>query len=735
MEPSGAGMTMTDARHFNWGVTATDVTYSWDGRVLVSDFITGWKTHEDGRVYELSADSPYLGDKAKEAAALIAEGFDERSVDQLGGLLSHPDVRVRVRVQLALTRKDGGLEMLAQVAGKSEGLARLHGIWGMGVIARRGQAASPAVRPDDKAEPSSMALREAAWSRLLPLLQSEDVEVRAQTIKVLGESGIDGGRIGFEDLLNDESPRVRMFAAIAAGRTRAHSSLPLVWLMLIRNADKDPYLRHAGVYAIEKLATDEQFKKLSSHPNPSLRLATVVALGRMKSGLVARFLEDSEPRVAMEAMRAIHDQRIESVRPQLAALLDGASHDAWPEMIWIRALYSAYRLGDATQVGRVLKVALDDRVSERVRLEALRLLTEWNEPHPVDQSIGLYDPLPKRDPAVAKAALDQKVGDLMKIRPELLEAAIPVILVHKLDTSSMDAADLEQGIRDASLPGPARAKLLELYADHGADGMEGFLVELSGLDNDYLAIEAMRLLVDARSSKAVDAIKKAIASDSPRRKQVGWTLVKSIKSPLVAGLIGSGLDGLAKNQGRGPAAIELLAAAKASSEPAVRKALEAYEQSLAASGDPLAAYYPSLDGGDPAAGKKLFNSHPGGQCMRCHVAEGSPQEGMAGPSLAGVAKRGDRMFLLESLVNPGARVAAGFGVVSLELKDGSTVGGILARETGKEVVIDIAGTERTIPRDQIESMSDAFSAMPPMGALLNPEELRDLVAWLSTLKR
>jgi len=39
-----------------------------------------------------------------------------------------------------------------------------------------------------------------------------------------------------------------------------------------------------------------------------------------------------------------------------------------------------------------------------------------------------------------------------------------------------------------------------------------------------------------------------------------------------------------------------------------------------------------------------------------------------------------------------------------------------------------------VRRGDIESMTPPVSSMPPMGALLSPAELRDLVAWLGTCK-
>ena len=37
--------------------------------------------------------------------------------------------------------------------------------------------------------------------------------------------------------------------------------------------------------------------------------------------------------------------------------------------------------------------------------------------------------------------------------------------------------------------------------------------------------------------------------------------------------------------------------------------------------------------------------------------------------------------------------------------------------------------------DITESVEQAVSVMPPMGAILKPTEVRDLVAWLVSLKR
>ena len=104
--------------------------------------------------------------------------------------------------------------------------------------------------------------------------------------------------------------------------------------------------------------------------------------------------------------------------------------------------------------------------------------------------------------------------------------------------------------------------------------------------------------------------------------------------------------------------------------------------------------YPTTSGsdesltGDPGRGKTLFNTHQVAACIRCHKV-GGKGEGIIGPALDGIATRKSRDYLYESLVNPGAKLAEGFPA--------------------------------------------QVSPMPPMGVLLKPQELADVMAYLLTL--
>ncbi len=723
-EPDGAGMKMTDSRQFNWGAGVTDVEYSWDGKLIVTDFMGGWASHEDGRVYEIAADKMWREKEAQEAAKLIKEGFAKRSVNELVKLLSHSDMRVRLRAELALTRRSEGAQALVSVAKSGQPLTRLQGVWGLGVIARRGAATLPS---DARSGEASSKARESAKSQLLPLLKDADAEVRSQVIKVLGESGLSPDGISFNELIGDSSNRVRLFASIAAGKLGATSSVPAIVKMLEGN--QDVYLRSAGSYALFLLQTPEKLAGLKSHRDSSVRMAAVVALRRLKAPELAVFLDDSDQAISDEAVRSINDLNIVEVRPLVAKQLDKPAPSTRTTFLWRRMLHSAFRAGDEVNAQRVLKVALDSNISEANRLEAFRLLEEWAKPHVVDQSTGRMAPLPERTAEVITKVLSGKINELVKMDGKFLEPALDLIAAYKLNLSSVDDASLKSLVESPNLPGGARSEALDLYAARKPAGLDKLLADLSVGADDDLALGAIKRLIALSPDAALPGLTEAVAKGSARRQQLAWKLAAPLASPAIGKLVAGQLAATVKTGGVGPASLELLEAAAQRKEPEVKTALEAFTAAQKASTDPLAAWLPSLEGGDPVSGGKIFESHPAGQCMRCHA--GGHGGGDAGPNLAGVALRGDRRYLLESLVNPGAKVAMGYGISSVTLKGGKVVAGLVVEDKPDHVDLDSSGKVLRVMRKDLQSMTPPVSSMPPMALILSPSELRDAVAWLS----
>jgi quinoprotein glucose dehydrogenase len=734
MEPDGAGMKMTDARQFNWGVAATDVEYSFDGRVFVTDFVTGWQSHDEGRLISISAgDNMYLPDETKQAAKLISEGFDQRESAELAKLLAHADSRVRIRAQVALTRKPDTVAFFKKATESENQIERIHGIWGLGIVARRGSVPSSG---DGFAPLPKKGLREEAANAILPLLKDPDPEIRTQALRVIADGPLAGNSLPLGTLLSDDSPRVRFAAGIAIGKMKALGHYSAVVDFISKNNNRDLFLRHAGIYALEHITTNpRQLSALASSDSAALRLAAVVALRRLNNSEIARFLNDPDPNIQDEVIRAIHDLDMNDVRPLAAALLDDLSKREWTPFMLRRLIHNAYRVGTDMDGRRLLDVMANSSLPEEVRAEALRLITLWEKPFPADQFTGHWRPLAPRPLDTLKPSMDKALPALLKGDGLALAGALDLIDQYHLDVASLDDASLLAIVANPELPGEARARALSLTLQRDIPDLNTLLSKSAADPSDEVALEALAALAKRDPKSALAAAESAVDSSSVHRSQKAWEVLASIPGEGAAAFIASHLDKLKQASGVSASAIELLAAAKSRSEPSVLTKLAAFDKAMAESSDPLARHNVSLEGGDPTAGAALFSSHPVGQCMRCHKAEDKAHSGGgdAGPNLAGIAKRYDRRYLLESIVNPSAAVTPGYGITSVTFKNGATLGGTLVKETPDH--LDIATPEKLLraKRSDIESFTPPVSAMPPMGDLIKPEEIRDLVAWLASL--
>ena len=732
--PEGAGMELVDSREFNWGVAATDVEYSYDGKLVVADYMGGWTSHQNGRIYSLDAGkNTYKAAEAAQTAKLHAAGFDKLSTAELKALLAHPDMRVRLRSQIELTRSAAGFALLQQGLQSKNPLERLHSIWGVGIVARRGIAARPSA--DGFANIPDTTQIKIAVKLLTDLLKDADAEIRVQALKCLAD-------VPTTELINDtishrladDSPRVRFYAAIVVARAKLLIMPSLLMDMIEQNADKDPFLRHAGAYALAETMNEDGFLALNNHPNTSVRLATVVALRRLKSELLADYVEDEDPGVSDEAIRAIHDLMLEKSRPHVAALLDQRDGVKRSEMMWRRLLHSAFRIGGPTNAKRLLAAAADTNLADPVREEAIRLLALWPKPFPVDQSIGFWAPLPERQAEEIKPILSEGLPSLIRAGGATLAQALSLVEKYQLTLDGLAPADLQLLVENTKLSGDARAKAVELYAAAKSADADAMLAQWATDQDATLALAALRAIASRNPAAALPALSKAITSPDVALTQGAWSLLAKIPGDDAAALITTRLSKLTQQKGIAPFAIELLEAAKTRPEASVKAALSTWEKSLPTD-DPVAAWAIALEGGNAARGEQIYLSHPA-ECMRCHRAgDGHEAGGEAGPNLAGLGQLHDNRYLLEAMINPGAKVAPGFGIVSVTLKNDKSIGGIMLAENPDHIDIDVGETISRVKRADIKQMSPPISAMPPMTGLLKPQEARDLVAWLKTLTK
>ena len=154
---------------------------------------------------------------------------------------------------------------------------------------------------------------------------------------------------------------------------------------------------------------------------------------------------------------------------------------------------------------------------------------------------------------------------------------------------------------------------------------------------------------------------------------------------------------------------------------------------LKSGGHTVDAYQETLYGGRWWQGRSVFTNNPTAQCVRCHAVGGSG--GKVGPPLDNIGKILTREQILESLIEPGARLAPGYGSVVITLKDGQKVTGILEEESKEALLIRTSDAEpMEIAASRIQKRENMPSAMPAMGLMISKRELRDLIEYLSSLK-
>lgn len=139
--------------------------------------------------------------------------------------------------------------------------------------------------------------------------------------------------------------------------------------------------------------------------------------------------------------------------------------------------------------------------------------------------------------------------------------------------------------------------------------------------------------------------------------------------------------------------------------------------------------------GNAAAGAEVFRSAAAG-CTACHQVR--KQGGIIGPELDSVGTGLPLELMVEAVVWPNRQIKEGYVSTTLLLKDGRQLQGYRISESNGDLQLRdfLSGTVHNLPAAQIQERREAGSLMPE-GLVMNlsREELRDLVAYLASLKR
>jgi putative heme-binding domain-containing protein len=132
-------------------------------------------------------------------------------------------------------------------------------------------------------------------------------------------------------------------------------------------------------------------------------------------------------------------------------------------------------------------------------------------------------------------------------------------------------------------------------------------------------------------------------------------------------------------------------------------------------------------------GKAMFAAS---YCIACHTIQG--QGGVAGPDLSQLGTRFSYRDMLEAIIEPSKTISDQYGATVFYLKDGSSVVGRMISQDDNKYVISQNPFAPLVTRDIAKKdvirtrVSEISPMLPGMINRLNPEELKDLLAYLKS---
>lgn len=141
--------------------------------------------------------------------------------------------------------------------------------------------------------------------------------------------------------------------------------------------------------------------------------------------------------------------------------------------------------------------------------------------------------------------------------------------------------------------------------------------------------------------------------------------------------------------------------------------------------------------GNPAAGKRIYESNG---CASCHTVldgRGVRSGGLMGPDLSSIGARRSAAHLRESVLEPARSVPDDFLDTVVELKSGGRISGSRLNEDTFVIVIhDYAGSNHVIDKSTTRSITRnrKKSPMPSYTGKVTGNDLDDLIAYLASLR-
>lgn len=363
-----------------------------------------------------------------------------------------------------------------------------------------------------------------------------------------------------------------------------------------------------------------------------------------------------------------------------------------------------------------------------------------------------------RNPASVRRAFLRVAGDLMNPF-QLSESGIPVgtreslpvqiataVAAAKLQAKEASTPLYEKFSKTNTAPTLRRAILRTLGELRSAQAAEAVKMALSDSDPQLRATALPWLdRIDGEDSvevlmRLLPAAGKTFSGSDLRLAQAALAVLARSPSVAADAPVLSQLESLRAGTAPPALVLDIISAAELRGRSNTTLA-ERVAQVRASStvGDLLSRRGFALDGGDPQRGKEVFFRQVAVQCLRCHQI--GTDGGNVGPDLSTVGQRLTRELILESILQPNARIAVGYETAVVISRSGDNWVGIVQQDTAEVLTLRVTEGETgksstvSLKKSEISHRERGPSAMPEgLADLLTPFELRDLVEYLASLK-
>ena len=723
VEENGAGFTMLDNKEFIRGFNATDLDFGPDGRLYISEYnTTGWTPQDSGAIYALE----YKGEKDQNAIdeneILLTADYSAKSVQELSDLLSRDHQQIRLKAQFELAKRGAeGINSFNKLATDTNAslIPRLHAVWGLGQIKNETQA--------------GVEILEA----LRALLENDpEDQVRIQAARVLGDHKVESAAPSLIKALNDKHNRVAMYAAIGLGRISYADAVPALIEKIKANGEEDLFLRHGLVMAlagIDKMA----WHSYKSDSSSAVRMAVMLAMRKHNNPALSHFLADSDKAIVDETIAAINDLQILEAREagakHLASYINANNSklpkNAVDRFTHHRLINLNWDLGDEDSAKRILDYATTPGLHRRLVAEALAAIEGWNDLNPIDTTTGL--------PSKANSQRANIEALVKQALPKILEIASGRAMVQAMRIAEANGYEINSkillgAVNDSANPASLRNQALDTLNNRKYSGLTKISSQLLNDKDAKVRAKALSTLMSLNKKLGTQAGLKFAQSDNTIDQQAGLNTLAKVDGAEIDKLIAKQMQSLLDKNFNPGAMLELVDAAKARSNAEVAAKLKTYQDSIA-NADIMTQFAGALEGGDAANGKVIFHAGGAAECLRCHVVKS--KGGKVGPNLTRIADWKDNYYLLEALIDPSASIAPGYGSLTITDASGTAISGVFMGEDETTLKLKLSdGKTKKYVKAELKDIQRPMSGMPPMNLLLKPHELRDLVAYMSTLK-